>query len=118
MTTDVYSNDLIEVGDLIRQQREKLGKTQFELAEMSGLGEKSISRHELGIGSMKLATFFMLADALHVSPVDLSPRRFLSSENNSDFKIIERKLSQLNGSQKALAVAMIHSIIDNISQHS
>lgn len=117
MTTNVYDSDIMEVGDLLRQQREKRNITQCELAEKSGLGEKSISRLELG-ANMKLSTFFMLADALGVTPNDISPKRLLANGQNPEFRKIEGKYLSLTDKQKAMACAMMESIIDHISEYS
>ena len=66
------SSEIVEVGNLIRKQRELRKLTQFDLAALAGVGEKTISRLELG-KNMKIQTFFTLAKALGVTPNDISP---------------------------------------------
>jgi len=109
--------DLIEVGNLIRKQRELHKLTQFELAALAGIGEKTISRLELG-KNMKLMTFFTLADALGVSPNELSPSRFSESEKDAKIDLLKNKFLSLSGKQKTMVLGMMLSIIDNVIQYN
>lgn len=59
-------------GEKIRQLRKKLGLTQEELGNMIGVQKAAINKYETGIVvNLKQATIAALADALHVSPVEL-----------------------------------------------
>lgn len=109
--------DLIEVGNLIRKQRESRGLTQFELASLAGIGEKTISRLELG-KNMKLMTFFTLADALSISPNELSPSRFSESAKDTEVDLLKNKFLSLSSNQKAMVLGIMHSIIDNVIQYN
>lgn len=113
----VPNDDLVEVGSLIRKWRENINMTQLELSEKAGLGEKTISRLELG-KNMKLMTFFTLAEALSVSPNELSPARFSECAKDTEIDLLKIKLHSLNSKQKAMVLGIMHSIIDNIIQYN
>ena len=113
----VPNDDLVEVGSLIRKWRENTKMTQLELSEKAGLGEKTISRLELG-KNMKLMTFFTLAEALSVSPNELSPARFSECGKNTEIDRLKIKFHSLNSKQKAMALGIMHSIIDIIIQYN
>jgi transcriptional regulator with XRE-family HTH domain len=60
-------------GDLLAAARKASGKTQEELADLSGLDRTSISQLELGKVSPRLATVIRIAGALDMDPRDLVP---------------------------------------------
>lgn len=107
------SSELIEVGNLIRKQRELRELTQFELAALAGVGEKTISRLELG-KNMKILTFFTLAKALGVTPNDISPAHFVKNEDT----LLEGKFSTLTQKQKKMVCHILSTIIDGIISYS
>lgn len=68
--------DLLKVGENIRKQREFLGMSQEELALEIGTSKGTISLYESGQMAMKVDRLFEIADALFVTPLELSPERF------------------------------------------
>ena len=117
MNPETLDPILVEAGDLIRQKREELNLTQFELAELAGIGEKTVSRLELG-KNMKLMTFFTLAEALGVTPNDISPSRFVKRDEYVKFDQLKEKFTLLNDKQKNMVCSMMNSIIDNVMKYS
>ena len=107
------SSELIEVGNLIRKQRELREMTQFELAALAGIGEKTISRLELG-KNMKILTFFTLAKALGVTPNDISPAYFTNAEGTP----LVQKFAALTEMQKKMVYQILSSVIDSIISYS
>lgn len=105
-------NDFYEVGEQIRLKRESIGMTQKELAERSGLDDKSISRLELGQSRMRLDTFFNIASSLGVSPNDISPPRFSEEDTVSPFSSIAAKYNLLTPEQKYLVFQTMTKMLD------
>lgn len=67
-------------GEKIRHLRKQLGLTQEELGDLIGVQKAAINKYETGIVvNLKQKTISALADALHVSPVEL-----LSPEDSPD----------------------------------
>jgi len=54
------------VGDILRQERERAGMTQEDLAAAAGLHRTTISLLERGIKSPTLQTLFRVCDALSI----------------------------------------------------
>ena len=103
------SSEIVEVGNLIRKQRELRKLTQFDLAALAGVGEKTISRLELG-KNMKIQTFFTLAKALGVTPNDISPAYFA---NNEDAHLVQ-KFATLTEIQKKRVYQILYAVIDSV----
>lgn len=113
MNNPEISTELIEVGNLIRKQRELRQLTQFELAALAGIGEKTISRLELG-KNMKILTFFTLAKALGVTPNDISPAHITNAEGT----LLAQKFAALTEMQKKMVYQILSSVIDSIISYS
>ena len=113
VTSEAYLTDLIEVGNNIRKARESLNLTQYELAEIAGFGEKTISKLELG-KNMRIMTFFALAEVLGITPNELSPSRLLKGCTNADQQLPVDKLALLSDVQKKLVFKIIVAAIDGI----
>lgn len=114
----VPTDDLVEVGNLIRQWRENINMTQLELSERAGLGEKTISRLEVGKSNMRIDTYFALADALGITPNDMAPVRFASLPKNCCFADLASKFHLLDEAKKRLiydALLLLINGIQNIS---
>lgn len=61
------NNKALGIGTRVRKQREKLGYTRDELAEMVGISTKFCADIELGHGMMSVETLCGLSKALMVS---------------------------------------------------
>ena len=56
-------NNTVKLGDLVRQQREKSGMTQIELAQKSGTSRTYISRLENNRSDIELTTLQKIVQA-------------------------------------------------------
>lgn len=63
------------VGDNVKRIRQKAGRTQEELAELSGFSQQYISGLEAGRRNPTVVTVYELARALGVSHIDLLKAR-------------------------------------------
>jgi transcriptional regulator with XRE-family HTH domain len=62
----------MKTGLAIARRREELGMSQVDLAKVVGVSKASVCRWESGdISNMKRDKIQKLADALHISPIDL-----------------------------------------------
>jgi len=62
-----------KLGELVRSHRVRLGKTQSDVAETTGLSRASIANIESGRQRILLHHLFCLADALEIAPYTLLP---------------------------------------------
>lgn len=108
--------DLIAVGDLIRTHRERIGMTQFELSEKAKVGEKTITRLELGKSSMRIDTFFTLAAALSVTPNDISPACYTSFDKDSRFIDFQNRYNLLCEREKQFIYDVTISLMEGLQK--
>ena len=111
MSNQTYNPDFIEVGELIRKYREHACMTQADLSEKANLGEKTLSRLEMGKSNMRIDTFFALADVLGITLNDLSPSRLTSKRADQRFSDLESKFTNLNEEQKQLVYETMVSLM-------
>ncbi|MEA5034220.1 hypothetical protein SDC9_104366 [bioreactor metagenome] len=64
------------LSDRIRTRRKILGISQKQLAEISGIGQSSISRYEKDDGGITLTYLLKLAEVLECSPLYLVEEEF------------------------------------------
>ena len=90
MLGKISSNqDVIDLGKKVRDTRKVLGLSQTSLANKASLTRNTVSGCEGATTTVTVDSFFALADALGVTPNDLSPSR--------SHKVISRHaLSQLD----------------------
>lgn len=82
MTNDTQT-DAYEVGGKIRDARKMRKMNQEQLAELVGCGLNTVSRIEIGQSNMSLTSFLRFAEALEVSPLELTPSRFQHGNVNN-----------------------------------
>jgi DNA-binding XRE family transcriptional regulator len=73
---------LITWGNLLEKQREKLGITQFTLAELTGLSDLTIRNIEKGKGSTSLTNWLKVCDVLGYN-FDLHIKRMSDEDRKS-----------------------------------
>lgn len=83
-TSSRRAQDVMEVGECIRQCRKDAGISQEKLAELSGHTNNTIHRAEIGMAIIGIDTFFAIADALKVPIEELCPKRFSYIKRRSD----------------------------------
>ena len=71
------SLDKREVGKNIARIRDEQDMTQAELAEKVGVDSTMISKIESGKRNLLMSTFFTITAALHATPNEIGPQRFL-----------------------------------------
>ncbi len=60
-----------EIGNRLLALRKKMGLTQAEMAERSGISDRTYADIERGTVNMRLETFLQICQALHVTPDEL-----------------------------------------------
>ena len=105
------SEDLIYIGEKIRQERKRQNISQECLAGDVGMSQRNFSNAENGLSNMKIENFIAVCDALSVSPIQLLPDRLSTNKcPYVDALRIAHRLEQFSEKKKAevlLAIDMI-----------
>ncbi len=80
--------DYRTIGNKLLVVRRKLGLTQAELAEKSGLSDRTYADIERGKVNMRIETFLRICQALDVTPNDILTEKN-ASDNRSSIDIHE-----------------------------
>lgn len=83
--------DTREIGNKLLAIRKKYGMTQNEVAEASGLSNRTYADIERGSVKMRVDTIIHICNALHITPDEI-----LTSENNEATKQQEELFERLN----------------------
>ena len=119
-------------GEKIKQLRKERGMTQEELGNLIGVQKAAINKYETGVVvNLKQATIAALADALHVSPVELLSPELSDDEKRwssyvqgridspipqtSEARILARGIDRLPPEEREQALAVVRAMFH---QHS
>ena len=111
----------MNIKDIIKNQRSKLGLTMKEVAEKVGVSEGTISRWESGeIANMRRDKIMLLADALELSPAvimgwdapDLAPD-FSSYTLTSVEESLVCSFRKLNDTGRQKALEYVSDLMEN-----
>ena len=104
-----------ELAQNIKFYRKNKKLSQFELAELAGINEKTVTRAESGKIYIKLQVLYKIAKALNIPIYRLFiPQVYEKNESAENLKaIINAKLSTLDKA-KLVAIEKMISIIDEI----
>ncbi len=84
-------SDTREIGNKLLAIRKKYGMTQNEVAEASGLSNRTYADIERGSVKMRVDTIIHICNALHITPDEI-----LTAENTEGTKEQEELLARLN----------------------
>jgi len=102
--------DIKAIGKRIRNQREFLGFTREQLAEMIDVTPKFCSDIELGVKGMSLNTLDLLSNALKLSTDYILYGNFEKNEPDAERRIY-KMLASCPSSKKKYAIEVIKNII-------
>ena len=63
--------DLHTIGNKLLSIRKRMGMTQAEVAEATGMSDRTYADIERGTVNMRLETLLRICDALHITPDDI-----------------------------------------------
>lgn len=70
------------VGSRIRRFRENSGLTQKDLANAIGVTITQVQNYEYGSSSLNITKLLVVAEALHISAIDLFPMQLIAGKNS------------------------------------
>ena len=109
------SEDLIYIGEKIREERKRQNISQECLAEDADVSFKTINRAENGEGEIKVSTLIAICDALATSPNNVMPSRLAENDKMSGFAFsIDSRLKRLSDSKRKKAEQAISALLDAV----
>ena len=97
-----------KIGLRIKKFRKKAGYTQFQLSELVGCGETTISHAEIGIDRISLTMLKKIADVLNVEVY-----KFLTEREAETDEITLEKITNLLKYANRTELGFIYEIISN-----
>ena len=110
----IDSPDIRELGERVREIRKRSGMSQAQLAEKADLANNTVSRIEGSQINISAESLFNLADALGVTPNDLSPSRFRTADSTIALATICDKYSKLTEENQKLFIASMCALADGL----
>lgn len=112
MLAKVSSNqDVLDLGKNVREARKVLGLSQTSLANKASLTRNTVSGCESATTTVTVDSFFALADALGVTPNDLSPSRFRKVATMHALSQLDPRFDLLKKDEQELLVSTIAVMI-------
>ena len=110
----IDSSDIRELGERVRETRKRLGMTQAQLAEKADMANNTVSRIEGSQINLSAENLFDLADALGVTPNDLSPSRFRTNRDITTTSVLSEKYSKLTEENRELFISAVQAMVDGL----
>lgn len=105
--------DLRDIGNRMFQIRKKEGLTQAEVAELSGLSDRTYAEIERGSVNMRLQSFLRICEALRVSPDEILTKEQEKAALRQE-EVIER-LSACPPNAKETALQLLTVYLKSLS---
>ncbi len=97
-------SDLLTIGNRLLSYRKRLGLTQSEVAEASGISDRTYADIERGKSNMRVETIIKICQVLHITPDEIFTQE--SGESVSQSEIFAR-LDACNSKDKETALRLL-----------
>ena len=94
----------IQIGNAIREARERAGLTQEQFGELVSLGTKNVSDVERGVAGITVSTLKRICEKLSISSDSIL---FANTEKN-DVQVLTERLERLPAAQYAAVESFIN----------
>ena len=108
----IESSDFIEVGEKIREYRRALSLSQSQLGDRTNLSNNTVSRIESAQVMLSAENLFLIAEALGLTPNDISPSRLQHKNNKPSLSPLDEKFRKLTPEKQRLVMSSISAMID------
>lgn len=98
------------IGNHLLTARKRLGMTQTEVAEASGLSDRTYADIERGTVNMRTETFLRICSALHVTPDEILTET--SSSLDTQLENILERLTKCSLKEKETALRLLSTYLD------
>lgn len=108
----------VEIGQYVKQNREKSGLTQEAFAELIGLGVKHVSAIECGAVGVSLSTLRRISQVLSVPADEIlfgPPNKTEQNDRYSELQMLFTKLSRLPPNKYRVVKEIINRLLEALA---
>ena len=111
------TEDLVELGERIRQKRRDRGISQEKLAEEIEVTSNTIHRIENAQVTMRIDKLFQLADVLQSPIEELCPKRFAFHYRDGEMSGLLRVYKKLNDFNRKIVYDTMNTLVQGLLLH-
>ena len=116
MSNRAESQDLIELGNRIRDRRQELRLSQEKVAEKAGISVNTVSRIEGGQSAMSIEIFIKLVQILEVDANELLGENVTVMEEDGRCQKMFCRIHHLNRSEQTVVLQTMEALVDGLWQ--
>ena len=110
------SQDLIELGNRIRDRRQEISMSQEKVAEQAGISVNTVSRIEGGQSAMSIEIFIKMVQILGVDANELLGVSGQTKEGDGQCQKIFCRIQHLKQSEQTVVLQTMETLVDGLRQ--
>lgn len=110
------SQDLIELGNRIRDRRQEISMSQEKVAEQAGISVNTVSRIEGGQSAMSIEIFIKMVQILGVDANELLGESGQTREGDGQCQKIFCRIRHLKQSERTVVLQTMETLVDGLRQ--
>ena len=110
------SQDLIDLGNRIRDRRHEIRLSQENVAERAGISANTVSRIEGGQSAMSIEIFIKMVQILEVDANALLGVSTLETEEDGQRQKLFYRIRRLKRSEQTVVLRTVEALVDGLRQ--
>lgn len=110
------SQDLIELGNRIRNRRQEINLSQEKIAEKVGISTNTVSRIEGGQSAMSIETFIKMVHILGVDADELLGEIGLVNGEDGQCQEMLSRIRHLKKSEQTVVLQTMETLVDGLQR--
>ncbi len=110
------SQDLINLGNRIRDRRNEIRLSQENVAERAGISANTVSRIEGGQSAMSIEIFIKMVQILEVDANELLGVSTLETEEDGRHQKLFYRIRHLKRSEQTVVLRTVEALVDGLRQ--
>ncbi|NBH35720.1 XRE family transcriptional regulator [Clostridiaceae bacterium] len=116
MGNRAVSQDLIELGNRIRDRRQAISMSQEKVAEQAGISANTVSRIEGGQSAMSIEIFIKMVQILGVDANELLGAGGKAKEGDGQCREMFCRIRHLRQSEQTVVLQTMEALVDGLRQ--
>ena len=104
--------DFYMIGNKLHEFRKRMGYTQAEIAEKSGISDRTYADIERGTVNMRVETLLRICNALHITPDEILTTK--EPANSMDSDTLYEKLNLCSSQDKETALKLLSVFLQSL----